>query len=119
VQAYPAAIDLDPKQVTAYNTLAWLVAERKERLDEALSWSKKAVELAPKVVEFQDTLGWVHRARGEHDKAALVLETVAALKPERAVIFYNLGVVYAEKGKTKKGGLAKARVWPFPRKTSD
>lgn len=101
-RAYLAAIEADPNQAIAYNNLAYMAAERKAKLDEALVWAKKAVDLAPKAAGFQDTLGWVHRARGELDKALPVLEKAAAVKPETAEIVYHLGVVYAEKGKAKE-----------------
>ena len=100
--AYLTAIKLDPKQSIAYNNLAWLAAERRTRLDDALTWAKKAVELGPKVPQFQDTLGWVYRARGELDKAIPLLQKAAALKPQNAEILYHLGVVYAETGQAKE-----------------
>lgn len=97
-QAYKEAIKIDSKFAPAYNNLAWMSAEKKENLKEALEWAKKAVELAPGVAEFQDTLGWVHRARGELDPAIATLEKASASKPPKAEIFYHLGVAYSEKG---------------------
>lgn len=41
----------------AYNNLAWLLAERKIKLDEAVIWAKKAADLAPQLPHVQDTLG--------------------------------------------------------------
>jgi Flp pilus assembly protein TadD len=63
--------------------------------------AKKAVELEPKVSQFQDTLGWVYRARGELDKAAEVLQKAAKIEPQQAVIWYHLGIIQAERKKTK------------------
>jgi tetratricopeptide (TPR) repeat protein len=97
--AFREAIRLDPKMADAYNNLAFLAAEKKANLDTALDWAKKAVELAPESPRFLDTLGWVHRARGELDIAASVLEKGSRLKPAHADIFYHLGIVYAEKGR--------------------
>jgi tetratricopeptide (TPR) repeat protein len=105
-KAYLAAIDADPKQSIAYNNLAWMAAERKTQLDDALTWAKKAVELEPKVSQFQDTLGWVHRARGELDKAADVLQKATKIEPHQAVIWYHLGIIQAERKKTKDAAAA-------------
>ncbi len=84
------------------NNLAWMAAERKVKLDEALEWATKAGALGPKVPEFQGTLGWVHRARGDLAKAAQALQKAATLKPERPAIIYHLAVVHQEQGKTKE-----------------
>lgn len=97
-----AAIDLDPKQMIAYNNLAWMAAERRVHLDEALTWAKKAVALAPTVPQLCDTLGWVHRARGELDHAATVLHKATTLPPPQAVIRYHLGLVQAERKQTQE-----------------
>lgn len=109
---YLDAIQRDPAQALAYNNLAYMAAERKEKLDEALGWAQKAVELAPKAPEFHDTLGWVHRARGELDLAVAALEKAVSLeqfaqtKSNQAEIRYHLGIVYAEKGKTQESSVA-------------
>ena len=96
MKAYLGAIAADSKNAVAHNNLAWLAAEQKTRLDEAITWARKATELAPASGEFLDTLGWVHRARGEHDKAAAALEKAVQLAPGDAEAHYHLGVVYSE-----------------------
>jgi len=101
-QAYLDAVKSDPTMYSAYNNLAFMAAVRKERLDDALAWAKKAVELAPKVTTTQDTLGWVYRARGELGPAAQALEKAVAANPKKASFRYHLGVVYAEQGKKKE-----------------
>ncbi len=105
-QAYRTAIELDDKQAIAYNNLAWMLAEHKDRLDEALTLSQKAVSLTPTSQVFQDTLGWVYYARHELDQAASALAKSAAMEPPRAETFYRLGVVYADQGKTKEAAEA-------------
>ena len=105
-KAYRTAITLDPKQAIAYNNLAWLSAERRTRLDQALVWAKKAVDLVPNAPTFQDTLGWVYRAKGQLGDAVSVLKKAAALKPQNPEILYHLGVVYSEAGRNKDAALA-------------
>jgi tetratricopeptide (TPR) repeat protein len=105
-KAYQSAISIDPKQVYAYNNLAFGLAERKEHLDDALKWANKAVELATELPQFQDTLAWVRRARGELDQAARILEKATTLKPEMADVYYHLGIVYSEQGRTADAGAA-------------
>jgi len=100
--AYLATIDADPKMFGAYNNLAWMAANRKEKLDDALRWIKKAIEIAPQVTTLYDTLGWVHRARGEKELAVAALEKAAASKPPRAEYYYRLGLAYIDVTKTKE-----------------
>ena len=95
--AYERAIRVDPGQVIAYNNLAWLAATRQERLDEALTWIKKANSLAPKGAPIYDTYGWVLRARGDLAGAAKILKEGIALEPS-ADLHYHLGVVQTESG---------------------
>lgn len=105
-EAYLNAIKLDHKQAAAYNNLAWLEAQRKARLDEALSWAKRALELQPGDTTFQDTLGWVYRARGELSQAATVLQKTVATKSPDPEALYHLGVVYTEKGQPQEARAA-------------
>lgn len=101
-KAYLDAVKHEPLMFGAYNNLAYMAASRKERLDDALAWAKKAIELSPKNITLIDTLGWVHRARGEHELAAKAIETAVSGDPKQANFRYHLGVVYAEQGKKKE-----------------
>ena len=94
--AYLAAVAIDGKNAVAYNNLAWLAAERKTRLDDALAWATKATQIAPNAGPYFDTLGWVHRARNEHDRATIALEKAVKLSPTYAEAHYHLGVVHSE-----------------------
>jgi tetratricopeptide (TPR) repeat protein len=99
--AYLAAAAIDPNLAVAYNNLAWMAAERRARLDDALKWAQRAVKLAPKENQFLDTLGWVHRQRGEVDQALATLEKAAKMPPPLGTILVRLGVVYEDKGRAK------------------
>jgi tetratricopeptide (TPR) repeat protein len=116
--AYRAAIDANARYALAYNNLAWLTAERKGNLKDALIWAKKAVEIAPEVGTFQDTLGYVHRARGELDAAIAAFRKAAASKPPQAEFHYRLGLALAEKGNRTEAVAALRKAleinWDFP-----
>lgn len=104
--AYRKAIQLDDRQAIAYNNLAWMCAERKTSLNEALAWGKKAVSLAPAASQFQTTLGWVQRARGEFAAATATLTKATVMNPQRADGFYYLGVALLDQGKRTEGSAA-------------
>jgi Flp pilus assembly protein TadD len=68
-KAYREAMRRDPLNGGAFNALAWMLAERGQRLNEALEFGLKAVELQPDDPHHLDTLGWVHVKRGEFAEA--------------------------------------------------
>ncbi len=105
-RAYLDTVKRDPLVFGAYNNLAFMAAQRKVKLDEALAWARKANELAPGVATVRDTLGWVYRARGELPSAAKSIEEAVQLAPSDPTIRYHLGVVYAELG--RKGDAEKS-----------
>jgi Tfp pilus assembly protein PilF len=102
-KAYLSATKIEPNNSVAYNNLAWMAAERKSNLAQALTWAQKAVSLAPNMPEYQGTLAWVYRAQGNMDKAEETLRAAATISPQRATVVYNLGRIYLERGKTAAG----------------
>ena len=81
------------------NNVAWLLAERREALDEALKLAKLAAGVGPDYVNAQDTLGWVHYQRGEYPAAIAVLERAKVTAPTRADIAAHLGLAYVKAGR--------------------
>ena len=91
--AYLAALDVDARNLLALNNLAYLSAERKTRLDEALVWAKQALEIGGERAALLDTLGWVHAARGEIDQARAALERALALSPDHGAARRHLAAL--------------------------
>jgi tetratricopeptide (TPR) repeat protein len=98
-RAYVEAVSREPRLFGAYNNLAFMSANRKVNLDQALAWAQKANELAPQSATVRDTLGWVHRARGDLPTAARLIEEAVKLDPRDPTIRYHLGIVQAELGR--------------------
>jgi tetratricopeptide (TPR) repeat protein len=73
-----------PAGASYLNNLAWLSARCRRKLDEALSYSTKAVELAPENAGYLDTLAEVHYQRGEKEKAIELMKRCLELEPRRA-----------------------------------
>lgn len=96
--AYQSAIETQPKSVQAYNNLAWMHAERKQRLDESLGWAKKATEIAPGSAAVFDTLGYVHLQRGESREAIAALSKASKLAPADATIKLRLARALGDGG---------------------
>jgi tetratricopeptide (TPR) repeat protein len=108
--AYLEAIKLNGELPIAYNNLAWMAAERRERLPEALQWAQKAVDLAPGNPEFVDTLAWVKRAQGNQKGAIALLESITVSQQASPFALYHLGIAKAEAGQTKEAIAAFKRV---------
>jgi tetratricopeptide (TPR) repeat protein len=96
----------NPEQALALNFVAYVYAERGEKLDEALALAKKAQQLAPKDPHIQDTLGWVYYRLGQYEESVKWLERAYDRAPEVAVIQEHLGDVYS-----RMGLLEEAMVW--------
>jgi tetratricopeptide (TPR) repeat protein len=97
--AYTEALELDRDNGLALDNYASLLAERGERLDEALAMARRAVDLDGESASYLDTLGWVHYQRGDYDVAVEWLtEAVAAGEPT-ATLLEHLGDAEAARGR--------------------
>ena len=77
-EAYRKAIALDDHNGRAYNNLAYLLAERSESLDEAVSLARQAMLLEPANPMAIDTLGFALFQQGRYQEACDVLERARA-----------------------------------------
>jgi tetratricopeptide (TPR) repeat protein len=68
-----------PRSAFAHNSLAWLAAGCRRRLDTALEHAQKAVELAPGQAGYLDTLAEAHFQRGDKDQAIELMRKCLAL----------------------------------------
>jgi tetratricopeptide (TPR) repeat protein len=100
-RAYRAAMKDEPSHVPAINNLAYMLAVRGERLDEARDLVKRGLELSPKQPALLDTQGWVHRARGEFSAAVASFDKAIALSPRNATYHYHLGLAQLDMKKPR------------------
>ncbi len=68
-QYYEKALDINPDNATALNNYSYHLAERRERLDEALEMSARSLEMQPDNAAFLDTYGWIHYQKGNYEEA--------------------------------------------------
>lgn len=97
---------LKPDEPHAYNALGYTLADRNERLPEALELIGKALQLAPEDAYILDSMGWVHFRLGNFAKAREFLERAFALRPE-AEVGAHLGEVLWAQGEHE----AARRIW--------
>jgi tetratricopeptide (TPR) repeat protein len=88
----------DPEHAPALNYLGYMLAERGERLAEALALVKRAVDLEPHNGAYLDSLGWVYYKLGNLDEAEPRLRAAAAQLPRDSVVQDHWGDLLARRG---------------------
>jgi tetratricopeptide (TPR) repeat protein len=83
-------IALDPGHAHAHNALGYSLADRNQRLPEALALIARALEIAPKDPFILDSMGWVKFRMGQFKDAVDYLQRAYAIRPE-AEIAAHLG----------------------------
>jgi tetratricopeptide (TPR) repeat protein len=81
----------DPADATALNYLGYMLAERGERLDEAVELVQRALKIEPGNPSFLDSLGWAYYQQGKLDLADPPLSEAASKMPDNSVIQDHLG----------------------------
>jgi tetratricopeptide (TPR) repeat protein len=87
-------LDRDPDNATALNNFAYFLAERGERLADALVMIKRAVRTDPKNSSYLDSLGWVYFKLGKLDRAERYLTDALRRDPTSFTLNEHLGDVY-------------------------
>jgi len=60
IEALTKALELDPRNANALNSLGFIYAEEKIDLAKALTLCRQAVEVAPRNAAYLDSLGWAY-----------------------------------------------------------
>ncbi|MGQ9896910.1 MAG: tetratricopeptide repeat protein [Acidobacteriota bacterium] len=89
---------LDPDNPTALNNLGYFLAERDERLDEALALVQRAVNIEPTNSSFLDSLGWVYFKQNRLDLARQYIEQALSYDRRNATLNDHLGDVLERLG---------------------
>ena len=89
----------DPTTVAdAQNYIAYMWAERGEKLDKGLVLIQKALTSDPNNAAFIDTLGWVYYMQGRYKEALEQLKTACELLQDDPSIWEHLGDTYLKLG---------------------
>lgn len=92
----------DPSNFHAWNALGYTLADRTDRLQEALEYIEKAQALAPDEAAVIDSLGWVHYRLGNLELAAEHLKRAYELSRGDAEVTAHYGEVLWQQGKRKE-----------------
>jgi tetratricopeptide (TPR) repeat protein len=81
----------DPIDANALNSLGYMLAERGERLDEAVTFVERALKIEPGNPSFLDSLGWAYFQQGRLELADPHLTEAAAKLTSSSVVQDHLG----------------------------
>ena len=101
VQDLSTIIEREPDNAMALNALGYTLADRNERLDEALDLLQRAAALAPDDPAVRDSLGWVHYRLGNLDRAEQLLRDAFTNFPDQEVAAH-LGEVLWRQGNKRE-----------------
>jgi tetratricopeptide (TPR) repeat protein len=90
-------LTLDPSNAAAMNYLAYMLANRGERLDEAIQLVTRALATDPQNGAYLDSLGWAHFRRGDLDDAEKYLTAAAEKLPGNSEVQTHLGDLEAKR----------------------
>ncbi len=93
IERYKASMTVDPTFAMPYNNLAYLYAEQRRNLPEALKLANRALELnrdAEERANYKDTKGWILYQMGRYPEAVTLLKEAAAAAPYEAEIRRHL-----------------------------
>jgi tetratricopeptide (TPR) repeat protein len=96
----------EPNNATALNNLGYFLAERNERLPEALEMIQRALRAEPTNASFLDSLGWVYFRLGKLKEAERYLSDAARRNPSSNTIQEHLGDLFQRLGDAQKARAA-------------
>ena len=88
----------DPQNADALNSLGYMLAERGQKLDEAIGFVQRALVIEPGNGAYLDSLGWAYYKQNRFDQAEAPLREAAAQLPTVSVIQDHLGDVLNKRG---------------------
>jgi tetratricopeptide (TPR) repeat protein len=97
--AFKQVLARDPDNAPALNYLGYMLAERGERLDESVSYIKKALQLEPENGSYLDSLGWAYYKADQLDLAEENLKRAADQMTGNSVIQDHYGDVLFKRGR--------------------
>ena len=92
------AMRLDPRSAEAFNYLGYSLADRGERLEEAVELIRKALVIDPWNGAYLDSLGWAYVKQGKLADAREPLERAVREFPRDPTVLEHLGDYYSRSG---------------------
>ena len=88
----------DPKNADALNSFGYMLAERGQKLDEAVGFVQRALAIDPGNGAYLDSLGWAYYKQNRFEQAEAPLREAAEKLPAVSVIQDHLGDLLSKRG---------------------
>jgi tetratricopeptide (TPR) repeat protein len=98
-EAFRAVVAREPAHAQALNYLGYMLAERGERLDEAVALIQQALAIDPGNGSYLDSLGWAYFKLRRYEDARNYLAEAASQLPTNSVVQDHLGDALAALGR--------------------
>ena len=95
-RAFREIIQANESHAPALNYLGYMLADRGQKLPEALAFIKRALAIDENNPAYLDSLGWAHYRMGAFEAALAPLENAARQLPKVSVINEHLGDLYVQ-----------------------
>jgi predicted Zn-dependent protease len=95
-QTFRELIARDPRHAGALNYLGYMLADRGQKLDEALALVQRALAIEADNPSYLDSLGWAYFKLARLDDARGPLERAASALPKTSVVQDHLGDLYVQ-----------------------
>ena len=92
-RAFRKALAIDPMHAPTLNYLGYMLAERGQRLEEAVTLISRAVKIDPFNGSYLDSLGWAYFKQGKLDQAREYLVKAGEQMPVNSVVQEHVGDV--------------------------
>lgn len=99
-------IAIDPAHAPALNYLGYMLADRGQKLEEAVDLIERAIDAGGENPAYLDSLGWAYYRLERFDEAVDPLERAAEGAPDASVILEHLGDTYMELGRYEQAAEA-------------
>ena len=96
------ALELDPDNVNAMNSIGYILADKSIDVAKALEFCRKAVKDNPENPAYLDSLGWAYYRSGQHEEARHYLKRAFDLSGGSKVISAHLRTVLDEIDKNRR-----------------
>ena len=90
---------IEPRNANALNYLGYMLANRGEQLDEAITLVRRALETDPANGAYLDSLGWAYFRKGDLDAAEKYLAAAAERLPDNSEVQEHLGDLHLRRGR--------------------
>jgi Flp pilus assembly protein TadD len=98
IDAYQAALKIEPNNAIVLNNLAYILADSGGYLDEALRMALLARRQLPEFKDILDTIGWIYLKKNLVDSAARVFADLVEKYPTESTFHYNYAMALAAQG---------------------